>query len=139
MVIMLYFSLKADDGKSSKPENFLERYEDDVDLAYQEYESAVAVEDQAKKQWRRRIELAESTPANPSAEDTELLKENIEFFRKRFKDRQKYRQKRKKDLDKRLAAREKAKSEIDQTIEKRENWVYREGDNYTIRWSALPK
>ena len=95
-----------------------------------------------KKLWKRRIELAELSPAqleHVSASDTTILKEDIPHFRKRFKERQRHRQKRKKDLDKRIAARDKAKGEVDQTFEKKENWVYRDGDNFNIRWSAMPR
>ena len=123
----------------SKPENFLERYNDDVDLALQDYERAIELEDQAKLLWQQRLDLEENRPAAPTARQQEILAETIATFRKRFKVRQKSRQKKKKDLDKRQAAREKAKSEVDQSFEKKENWVYKDGDNYNIRWSAMPR
>ena len=131
--------MKAEDANTNQPETFLDRYNDDVDLAYQEYEDAVAIEDNAKRCWKRRIDLAENPPANPTADDQALLEHDIQHFRQRFKERQKSRQKRKKDLDKRLEAREKAKGEIDLSTEKKENWVYRDGENYNIRWSAMPR
>ena len=117
----------------------MDRYNDDVELALQDYQTAIQLEDQAKKIWQDRLNLEENPPQNPTATQTERLKKSIAYFRKRFKVRQKSRQKKKKDLDKRQAAREKAKSEVDLSFDKKENWVYKEGDNYNIRWSAMPR
>ena len=105
----------------------------------QDYERAIQLEDQAKKLWQERLDLEENRPAAPTAHQQQVLGDSIATFRKRFKVRQKSRQKKKKDLDKRQAAREKAKSEVDLSFEKKENWVYKEGDNYNIRWSSLPR
>ena len=69
----------------------------------------------------------------------QLLEHDIAFFRSRYNDRQRSRIKKMKTLEKRQAAREKAKTEVDLTAEKKENWVYQEGTNYNIRWSALPR
>ena len=137
--IFSFFSLKKEDADFTQPENFLERYNDDVELALQDYERAIQLEDQAKKLWQERLDLEENRPAAPTAHQQQVLGDSIATFRKRFKVRQKSRQKKKKDLDKRQAAREKAKSEVDLSFEKKENWVYKEGDNYNIRWSSLPR
>ena len=117
----------------------MDRYNDDVELALQDYQTAIQLEDQAKKVWQDRLNLEENPPQKPTTNQTEMLKKSIGYFRKRFKVRQKSRQKKKKDLDKRQAAREKAKTEVDLSFEKKENWVYKEGDNYNIRWSAMPR
>lgn len=131
--------MKKEDADLAKPENFLERYNDDVELALQDYQSAIQLEDQAKLLWQERLNLEENRPQRPTQDQEEMLQQTIAYFRKRFKIRQKSRQKKKKDLDKRQAAREKAKSEVDLSFEKKENWVYKEGDNYNIRWSAMPR
>ena len=131
--------MKKEDADLAKPENFLERYNDDVELALQDYQTAIELEDEAKLDWQDRLNLEENKPATLNTRQTKLLKDSIATFRKRYKVRQKKRQKKKKDLDKRQAAREKAKGEVDQSFDKKENWVYKDGDNYNIRWSAMPR
>ena len=131
--------MKADEADLAKPENFLDRYNDDVELALQDYNNAIRLEDLAKKHWQDRLNLEESPPAVLNDQQEALMKHSISFFRKRFKERQKTRQKKKRELDKRQAAREKAKGEVDLSFEKKENWVYREGSNFNIRWSAMPR
>ena len=117
----------------------MDRYHDDVELALQDYNDAIRLEDQAKQHWQDRLNLEENPPAVLNAHQQQLMAQTIAFFRKRFKERQKTRQKKKRDLDKRQAAREKAKNEVDLSFEKKENWVYKEGSNYNIRWSAMPR
>ena len=131
--------LKKEDADLAKPENFLDRYNDDVELALQDYQLAIKLEDEAKLSWQQRLNLEENRPATLNPQQVELMKDSIATFRKRYKVRQKKRQKKKKDLDKRQAAREKAKGEVDQSFEKKENWVYKDGDNYNVRWSAMPR
>ena len=68
----------------------------------------------------------------------ENLSKSVDFFRKRFKDRMKLRQKKKDVWDKRKLAKEKHKTDTDE-VERKENWVYMEGSNFNIRWSAMPR
>ena len=131
--------MKAEDADLAKPENFLDRYNDDVELALQDYNDAIRLEDQAKKTWQDRLNLEENPPPNLDSHQQSLLQQSISFFRKRYKERQKTRQRKKRDLDKRQVAREKAKTEVDLSFEKKENWVYKEGSNFNIRWSAMPR
>ena len=50
----------------------------------------------------------------------------------------KLRQKKKDVWDKRKLAKEKHKTDTDE-VERKENWVYMEGSNFNIRWSAMPR
>ena len=116
----------------------LAKLDKDVEFAFTEYNDAIALEDKAEKKWKWREALEEDPPANPNAEQTHLLEEDVKFFYKRYSDRMKSRIKKKKVLDTRVAAKEKHKTDHD-VIERRENWVYRDGLNYNVRWSCLPQ
>ena len=85
------FRLKAEDADLAKPENFLDRYHDDVELALQDYNDAIRLEDQAKQHWQDRLNLEENPPAVLNAHQQQLMAQTIAFFRKRFKERQKTR------------------------------------------------
>ena len=111
---------------------------DDVDFALDEYNAAIRLESQAKRIWDRRVMLEKNRPVRPTADETLLLRQTVEYFRKRFKDRMKTRIKKKETYDKRLSAKEKHKTETD-VVDRKENWVYTEGSNFNIRWSALPR
>ena len=115
----------------------LTKLTEDVEFALDEYNTAIELENQANKVLKRRILLDQSRPNNPTAAELKLLEEEVDFFRKRYKERMKARIKKKETWDKRKLAKEKHKNDADE-IERKENWVYQEGSNYNIRWSSLP-
>ena len=110
----------------------------DVDFALLEYTDSKQAEEKAERVWRRRKLLEDSRPQNPTTDEVALLKKPVKYFYKRYTARMKVRQKKKEVYDKRVAAKEKHKTDAE-TTERRENWVYRDGTNYNIRWSALPQ
>ena len=111
---------------------------DDVKFALDEYEEALKAENQAQKLWNRRKLLEQFKPPNPTKDEKQLLKQDCDFFKQRLKDRMRVRIKKKETWDKRKLAKEKHKDDNDD-IERKENWVYKEGDNYNVRWSSLPR
>ena len=111
---------------------------DDVDFALNEYNEAIEAENQAQKVWNKRKLLDEYCPPNPTAEEELLLKETTDYFRQRFKTRMRVRIKKKETYDKRVKAKEQHKENMD-VVDRKENWVYTEGSNFNIRWSALPR
>ena len=74
-----------------------------------------------------------------SAKDLIIEKESVDFWQKRFKSKQKARQKAKSNVDKRTKLRDEEKILLTGFEEKRENFVYHDGTSYTVRWSALPR
>ena len=111
---------------------------EDVSFALEEYEEALKEETQAHSCWKVRKQLEQNPPQNPTANERLLLDDTVDFFRKRFKDRMRTRIRKKEIYDKRKLAKEKHKSDADE-VDRRENWVYMEGSNYNIRWSAMPR
>ena len=130
--------MKATDIEVIQPSDMLAKLEEDVEFAFTEYNEAMAHEDRAKRKWERRQLLEGNVPANPTSEELHLLEETVKFFYKRYTDRMKIRIKKKTTLNKRLAAKEKHKTDHDE-IERRENWVYKDGLNYNVRWSSMPQ
>ena len=129
--------MKANEIDTVTPVDMLTKLTEDVEFALDEYNSAIELENQASKVLKRRILLDQSRPTNPTAAELKLLEEEVDFFRKRFKERMKVRIKKKEIWDKRKLAKEKHKNDADE-IERKENWVYQEGSNFNIRWSSLP-
>ena len=132
------FSLKTNDVESVKPIDMMCKLNEDVAFALEEYEEALREETQAHSCWKMRKQLEIDTPQNPTPDQRLLLEDDVDFFRKRFKDRMRVRIKKKEIYDKRKLAKEKHKSDVDE-VDRRENWVYMEGQNYNIRWSAMPR
>ena len=132
------FRLKAADIDNSRPEDMMMKLNEDVAFALEEYNDALKQENQAKNCWRKRELLESNLPQNPTPEETLLMEESVDFFRSRFKDRMRYRIKKKETYDKRRVAKDKHKQDADE-VDRKENWVYREGQNFNIRWSALPR
>ena len=126
------------DVESMKPADMLVKLNDDVKFAFDEYEEATKAEEKARKLWDRRQLLDESPPANPTRDEKKLLEEDSDFFKQRFKDRMRVRIKKKEIWDKRKLAKEKHKTDNEE-VERKENLVYKEGDNYNVRWSTLPR
>ena len=121
-----------------QPSAMLAKLDEDVEFAFTEYNDAMSHEEKAKRKWKERELLEANIPANPTPQQAHLLEETVKFFYKRYTDRMKIRIKKKTTLNKRLAAKEKHKTEHDE-IERRENWVYKDGLNYNVRWSSLPQ
>ena len=115
----------------------MSKLNEDVTFALEEYEEALKEETQAHKCWKMRQQLEIDRPQNLTAAQRLLMDDTVDFFRKRFKDRMRVRIKKKEIYDKRKLAKEKHKSDTDE-VDRRENWVYMEGQNYNIRWSAMP-
>ena len=134
---MIVFRLKRNDIESVKPIDMMSKLNDDVDFALEEYNNAIQLEAKAQHVWDRRKILADYPPQNPTPDEELLLKKPVEYFRKRFKDRMRTRIKKKEVFDKRTQAKDKHKQDMD-VVERKENWVYSEGSNFNIRWSALP-
>ena len=111
---------------------------DDVEFALEEYNLAIKAEEQALKVWERRKLLENYPPPTPTADETKLLEKDVDHFRQRFKTRMRNRIKKKETYDKRIKAKESHKDGME-IIERKENWVYTEGSNFNIRWSALPR
>ena len=116
----------------------MSKLNDDVTFALEEYETALNAETQARAVWKMRQQLEDNHPDRPTRDLQLLLKDTPDFFRKRFKDRMRVRIKKKEIYDKRKVAKDKHKSDVDE-VDRRENWVYMEGQNYNIRWSAMPR
>ena len=116
----------------------LAKLDEDVEFAYTEYTQALAGEDRAKSKWQRRSLLDSTTPDNPTQEEIELMGRSVKHYYKEYAKKMKVRIKKKSVLDKRVAAKEKHKTEHD-VIERKENWVYKDGLNYNVRWSSLPQ
>ena len=87
----------------------------------------------------RRKWLMENSSLPRSAKDLIIEKEPMDFWQKRFKSKQKARQKAKSNVDKRTKLRDEEKILLTGFEEKRENFVYHDGSSYTVRWSALPR
>ena len=81
----------------------------------------------------------ENPSVTRSGKDLIIEKESLDFWRKRFKAKQKARQKAKSNVDKRIKLRDEEKVLLTGFEEKRENFVYHDGTSYTVRWSALPR
>ena len=120
------------------PSDMLAKLDEDVTFAFNEYSEGLAAEDKARKKWERRKLLDEAPPAAPTPAEAHLLEEDAKFFYKRYMDRMKSRIKKKDIYNKRVTAKEKHKTDHDCT-DRRENWVYKDGLNYNVRWSALPQ
>ena len=116
----------------------LAKLDEDVEFAYTEYTQALNAEDRAKSKWQRRALLDDTTPANPTPEEIDILGRSVKHYYKEYAKRMKVRQKKKSMLDKRVSAKEKHKTEHD-VVERKENWVYKDGLNYNVRWSSLPQ
>ena len=116
----------------------LAKLDEDVQFAYTEYTQALAVEEEAKSRWQKRALLDATTPANPTPEELNLLGRSVKHYYKEYAKRMKVRQKKKSGLDKRVAAKDKHKTDHD-VVERKENWVYKDGLNYNVRWSSLPQ
>ena len=83
--------------------------------------------------------LAQNPSVKRTAKDALLEKEDVKFFRTRFQSKQKSRQKAKANVDKRIKLRDEEKLIMSGIEDKRENFVYKEGSAYTVRWSSLPR
>ena len=116
----------------------MSKLNEDVTFALEEYEEALKEETQAHTCWKLRKQLETDRPQNLSRDQQLLMDETVDFFRRRFKDRMRVRIKKKEIYDKRKLAKEKHKSDADE-VDRRENWVYMEGSNFNIRWSAMPR
>ena len=116
----------------------LAKLDEDVEFAYSEYTQALAKEDRAKSKWQRRALLETSIPTNPDGEEMALLKNSVKHYYAKYSERMKIRIKKKSVLDKRVAAKDKHKTEHD-VVERKENYVYKDGLNYNVRWSSLPQ
>ena len=136
--LKIIFRLKRNDIESVKPGDMMTKLTDDVEFALNEYNEAIEAENQAQKVWNRRKLLDDFCPSNPTAEEELLLKETADYFRQRFKNRMRVRIKKKETYDKRVKAKEQHKENMD-VVDRKENWVYTEGSNFNIRWSALPR
>ena len=88
---------------------------------------------------QRRVQLQEDPSLPRSAKDRILEGEDVDYFRKRFKDKQKIRQKAKSNVDKRIKLRDEEKIILSGIEDKKENFVYKEGSSYSVRWSSLPR
>ena len=116
----------------------MSKLNEDVTFALEEYETALKEETQAHGCWVMRKQLEGNIPANPTRDQRLLLDDTVDFFRQRFKDRMRVRIKKKEIYDKRKLAKEKHKTDAEE-IDRRENWVFMEGQNYNVRWSAMPR
>ena len=132
------YRLKATDMEVATPSDMLDKLNEDVTFAFTEYTEGLAAEEKAKKKWEHRKRLDESPPDNPTPAETHLLEEDAKFFYKRYMDRMKSRIKKKETYNKRVKAKETHKTDHD-CVERRENWVYKDGLNYNVRWSSLPQ
>ena len=132
------FRLKANIIDTVQPVDMMSKLNDDVTFALEEYEAALKEETHAHAVWKMRQQLEDHRPDRPNRDQQLLLKDTVDYFRKRFKDRMRVRIKKKEIYDKRKLAKEKHKSDVDE-VDRRENWVYMEGQNYNIRWSAMPR
>jgi len=74
-----------------------------------------------------------------SAKDLVLEEQDLTYWKKYFKAKQKARQKAKANVDKRTKIRDDEKLVLSGIEEKKENFVYKEGSSYTVRWTCLPR
>ena len=116
----------------------MSKLNEDVTFALEEYEAALKSETHAHGIWKMRQRLENDPPQNPTPDQRLLLDDTVDFFRHRFKDHMRVRIKKKEIYDKRKLAKEKHKTDADE-VDRRENYVYMEGQNYNIRWSAMPR
>ena len=137
--LKLFFRLKANDIDSEKPDEILTTLNADVDFALKEYNDSKSAEKVAEERWEQRKLL--DGPARPSVlneTQKKLLTRKTKDYYKRYKKLMNIRFKNKKLFDERLAAKEKHQTDSIVT-ERRENWVYKDGANYNVRWSSLPQ
>ena len=124
--------------ETEQPDDMLTTLNADVDFALTEYNDSKVVEQKAYDEWVKRKIFETDRPTAPTAAEKVFLKKSVKQYYRRYTKRMKHRIKKKETFDKRMAAKDKHKSDTD-VIERRENWVYKDGPIYNIRWSSLPQ
>lgn len=92
-----------------------------------------------KSHWKRRAVLEQDNTIKRSPKDIVLEEQDLTYWKKFFKAKQKARQKAKSNVDKRTKIRDDEKLILSGIEDKKENFVYQEGTSYTVRWSCLPR
>ena len=86
----------------------------------------------------KRKELdAGAAPSN--ALDRRLLGKTVDHYRKKHERRKETRRQKQEVHEKRVKRRDAYQADVSERREKRDNQVYFDGTNYTIRWTCMPR
>ena len=77
--------------------------------------------------------------APQDAKDNKLLEHDVEHYQAKLKTRKEVRRRKQEVHEKRVKRRDTYRTDVDERREKRDNIVYYDGMNYTIRWSCMPR
>ena len=74
-----------------------------------------------------------------SAMDTNLMKNTVKHYKDKHENRKAIRRKKLDAHDKCVKRRNAYQTDVEERREKRDNVVYYDGTNYTVRWTCMPR
>ena len=86
----------------------------------------------------KRKELAQGDPPI-TAQDQVLLKQTVAHYKEKLERRQALRQKKMENHEKCIKRRNSYQTDVEERREKKDNVVYFDGTNYTVRWTCMPR
>ena len=130
------------------------KLEEDAEVAYNEYDRAVKAEDRAQHYvdlvgfylikvifihffFQRKALQAGAVPR--TALEQKLNRKRLSHYETKLETRKEIRRQKQEIHEKRVKRRDGYQNDVTERKEKRDNQVYFDGTNYTIRWTCMPR